>query len=294
MHHLLFLVICAVWSSSFLAMKWAEPAFGTIGTGWVRFLGGAAVLAIIWRLWPRPWPFAWKDCWPLLLVGAVGNGWPFVIQPWLVIEYGSGFIGMMVGFVPLVTVLAQIPMLGRYPSPRELIGVLGGLVCLVLLFADGLDRAVPWTGLVLAASVPVAYAVSNTFVRRCYPNQSPLELTLAALVIAAIAIGPLLAFEERTWSGPVWQLALAFVILGPLATGLCLYGFYHLVQTRGPLFAGMVTYVIPVGAVGIGWLDGEPVSALQMMVLAGTIICVVLVQTGRPPAPKKGGSDGGD
>jgi drug/metabolite transporter (DMT)-like permease len=59
-----------------------------------------------------------------------------------------------------------------------------------------------------------------------------------------------------------------------------MYWFNYLVQHHGPLFAGMVTNVVPLGAVLLGWADQETVSPLQLAALIGIVIMVALVQYG--------------
>ena len=102
---------------------------------------------------------------------------------------------MMVGFVPLATIVAQRVLLAKPPSRRELFGVMGGLLCLAVLFADGLQRAIPLNDMLLAMSVPCSYAVSNTYIRRRFPELDPIILTSVTLVMAAILMLPAFAFE---------------------------------------------------------------------------------------------------
>ena len=61
-----------------------------------------------------------------------------------------------------------------------------------------------------------------------------------------------------------------------------MFWFNKLIHDRGPLFAGMVTNLIPAGAVIWGWLDGEQVSTRQIAALAIILPMVVLVQFGSP------------
>ena len=65
-----------------------------------------------------------------------------------------------------------------------------------------------------------------------------------------------------------------------LGTGLAISMFYRLIRDHGPLFAGMVTYLVPVGAVMWGWADAERVTATQLVALAGVFISVAVVQYG--------------
>jgi len=66
--------------------------------------------------------------------------------------------------------------------------------------------------------------------------------------------------------------------LGVVGTGIATVMFYRLVQTRGPLYAGMVTYVIPLGALAWGWYDGETVTGMQLLALVGVFAAVAMVQ----------------
>jgi drug/metabolite transporter (DMT)-like permease len=67
--------------------------------------------------------------------------------------------------------------------------------------------------------------------------------------------------------------------------------FYWLIQKRGPLFAGMVTYLIPIGAVVLGWLDEEKVSWIQIAALAGILITVAITQYGAAQPAKEVSTD---
>ncbi len=77
-------------------------------------------------------------------------------------------------------------------------------------------------------------------------------------------------------------------MLGVLGTGLATYGFYRLIQRHGPLFAGMVTYLIPLGAVAWGWLDRERVTGLQVAALVGVLAMVLVVQYRAAAGPRPG------
>ncbi|NIP87349.1 MAG: EamA family transporter, partial [Planctomycetales bacterium] len=138
MPYVLFTLLCFMWGTNFILMKKASLWFSAANVGLGRVLGGALLLVAIQLYHRRPWSVARRDLWPLLLIALFGYACPFIIQPFLVTRCGSGFIGMMVSFVPLLTILVSIPMLGVRPSPRQVIGVLGGLGFLGLLWKDAL------------------------------------------------------------------------------------------------------------------------------------------------------------
>jgi hypothetical protein len=56
--------------------------------------------------------------------------------------------------------------------------------------------------------------------------------------------------------------------------------FIDLVVKEGPLFAGMVTYVVPVLALAWGAIDGETITGQQLAAIGGVLAMVALVQFG--------------
>ena len=112
MPYLFFVMICLIWSSSFILMKKAAIAFSPVSIGWWRVFWGAAVLGLLcWRRGLLQWPQ--KRHWPALTVVALlGCAAPYVVQPVVVNHQGGAFMAMAVSCVPLLTIVLSIPMLG--------------------------------------------------------------------------------------------------------------------------------------------------------------------------------------
>lgn len=285
MPYLLFLLICTIWGGSFLMMKKAALVFSPVSVGAWRVAGGAAVLLILWLIQRQPVGWRRRDFGSLIFVTFAGYTWPYCVQPWLISRHGSAFIGMTVSFTPLFTILASVPLLGIVPHPRQTLGVLGSLAGLGLLMSEGFSRQIPALDLLLAASVPLGYALVNTWVRSHLSHVHPLTMSLTALGIASAVLQFL-----SVWSPPptppspdaFWPAVLSLCVLGVAGTGLAMYWFNKLIHDRGPLFAGMVTNLVPIGAVIWGWLDREQVSIRQLAALAIILPMVALVQFGAP------------
>jgi drug/metabolite transporter (DMT)-like permease len=198
----------------------------------------------------------------------------------------------MVAAIPLLTILVSIPMLGILPTGRELLGVLGGLACMWVLVDDGVDRGMSMWLLVLTFAIPLSSAVSNTFIKWKLPHVPAAPLTATLLVAASLALLPLQlstpALEAMHIAGPpsapVTPLAVVFLLLlGVVASGLSTMVFIWLILKRGPLFAGMTTYVVPVLALLWGTVDHETISGRQMVAIGGVLAMVALVQAGSRP-----------
>jgi drug/metabolite transporter (DMT)-like permease len=94
--------------------------------------------------------------------------------------------------------------------------------------------------------------------------------------------------ERLHLAGPAqpqdWTVALtSLAVLGVVGTGAAVLAFIHLVVKEGPLFAGMVTYVVPTLAILWGVFDGETITSRQLIAIAGVLAMVALVQFGGRP-----------
>jgi drug/metabolite transporter (DMT)-like permease len=287
MHHLMFIAICLIWGSNFILMKWAYVAFGPIGVASGRVLGGAGVLWIVWALSNRETHGGGgrlnKTDWLALMVPVtIGSIYPYIMQPYLIGKHqDSAFFGMMVSLVPLLTIVASVPLLRILPTARQTGGVLIGLLCMGLLFRDGSVRGMSNWDLFFAALVPMSYAVSNTFIKRRLSQMPPLFMTAMILGLTSLVITPIGVVAEgvKPISGPaLWEALMVLAWLGIIGTGIATVMFYRLIQTHGPLYAGMVTYVIPLGALAWGWFDDEAVTGTQLLALVGVFAAVAMVQ----------------
>lgn len=287
MHHLMFIAICLIWGSNFVLMKWAYTAFGPIGVAAGRVLGGAGVLWVVWALSKREGRSGLRGLSPgdwlaLMVPVVVGSIYPYTMQPYLIGKHqDSAFFGMMVCLVPLLTIVASVPLLRVLPTMRESVGVLLGLLCMGLLFREGGVRGILGWDLVLAALVPTSYALSNTFIKRRLSGMQPLFMTAMILGLTSVVVTPIGAAAEGVkpvTDAELWRALGVLAWLGIIGTGIATVMFYRLIQTHGPLYAGMVTYVVPIGAVIWGWADGETITAGQLAALVGVFVAVAMVQ----------------
>jgi drug/metabolite transporter (DMT)-like permease len=290
MPYLSFLFICFVWGSSFILVDRAAHALGPVAIGMFRLLGGSIVLGLYWAYTRHKVQINARDFKHICVVAAIANAWPFVVLPYVMTQADEhAYFGMMVALVPLVTILATIPMLGIWPTPRQLIGVLGGLICMVGVVLDGSQRGIPLGVLVLGLTVPITYALGNTYIKWKLDHLHPLPLTVMFLGAGGLMLAPLWFWPAAQAAAGIgspaqphdWPVAIASIILlAVIGTGLTIWMFIHLVKHQGPLFAGMVTYVIPVLALAWGQFDGETLTSLQLSAMAGVLMMVGLVQWG--------------
>lgn len=289
MPYVLFVSMCLIWGTSFLLMRWASGVFNASAISTGRMFGGAAALFAVWfalRAYSKGtkrWTLTKHDLPALAVVVLFGFVVPWSLQPYLIGRYHeqSGFFGMMVSLVPLLTMVVSVPMLGTRPSARQAMGVLLGLCMIVILFGDAVTtRGVPVWAMAIAVVVPCCYAVSNTWVKLRFQGADMLALSAAAMALGVLFVFPFARVNVSSVNDvPVAKAVAALVFLSIVCSGLAMWMFFKMVQMRGPLFAGMVTYVVPGIAVLLGWaLEDETVTAWQLVALGGILLSVGLVQ----------------
>ncbi len=279
MQYLLFVITSLIWGAGFFLMKKAGLVFGPLTIGASTTFGGALVLWISWLVKRNPWQVRRRHLIPLSIVSLLGYIFPYAAQPFLIQLIGHGFIGMMVALVPIFTILVSIPLLSIYPSRKQFFGILIGMVCLLLMVIDGLDRNVSWFYLFVTLSVPLCYAISNTLVQRSFQDLPPVILVALFMTAGAVVLTPLsLIFETITIDDNFFQAAGAIVLLSIFARGIAMLFFYKMIKVDGPLFAGMVTYVIPIQALMWSWLDNERITFMQVSAILIVLLVVGVVQ----------------
>jgi drug/metabolite transporter (DMT)-like permease len=287
--HLAFVFCCFVWGTSFILVERVTHALGPVQIALWRFGCGVAVLGFIWW-WTQPEYRPTRREWAVIaLVALLFNAPPQIILPYLIHQgYGHSFFGPMVAPIPLITILVSVPMLGVFPTQRQLVGVLGGLACVWLIVDDGFDRGMSWGFMALTLSIPLSSALSNTVIKWKLGKVPAVPLTAGILAVAGLSLVPLelspaassalhLSNPPEVATAMTWACLLT---LGIVATGLSTAVFVWLIIVRGPLFAGMTTYVVPVLSLLWGQLDREQITPQQMAAMAGVLAMVALVQSG--------------
>ena len=283
--YLLFAVLTVIWGSNFILMKKAGMAFGPIMISFSRVFLGACVLWGMVFATKIKWQFETRDFIALLIPVLVGAVLPYSILPWLIDRNGSGLIGMMIGLVPIMTVIVSIPILNQWPGTLKVIGVTGGFIFLIVLMGESIRHKAQLTDMILASLVPLCYAVANTYIKKRFKETPPLLLSCTVLTMSAFILFPLVfvlpwPVMKDEANANLLTAIIALFANGFLATGFATFGFYYLISKRGPLFAGLVAYLIPFGAIIWGWLDGETVTKIQIISICGILAMVAFIECG--------------
>jgi drug/metabolite transporter (DMT)-like permease len=212
----------------------------------------------------------------LFVLGAIQVAGPFIAINLGEQHISSSLTGILVASMPLFTVLMAL-RLDRSESVegRGIVGVAAGLLGVAMIVGVDLsgDRLALVGGLLVLLG-SAGYALGGLVLKRDGGRLDPLAVAFGALVTSAVMAVPV-TLLELPLPTPGARAALATVALGILGTGCSFAIFYTLIDQVGPARASLVTYIVPVFALGYGvWLLHETASPTTLgglvLVIAGS------------------------
>ena len=269
------LVLSIIWGSAFGAIKIAVDSTGPFSLVAVRTLVGFLVLFVFLALsGGLKLNFARLPYRRLLAIGFVGTLLPFFLISWAEQTVDSAVAGLLNGAGPLVTVLgAHFITRDELMTKGRLAGVLLGLVGIIILMQDGLEKL--GTGSLLGQIALVVafgcYAAGNLMVRGV-KLLTPVQLAACSLAFSSLISVPAALWLEaptpQSWSLEVWG---ALLWLAVVSTAFAFSLRYVLIRRAGAGFVANVGYLIPIVAVLIGFffLDERitPMTVLAMLII---------------------------
>jgi drug/metabolite transporter (DMT)-like permease len=242
-------IVAAIWGASYLFIKVAVDEVEPTAMMFFRLVLASAVLVplIVWRLGRRDAVTEVRATgWGAFAVGLLNAALPFTLIAWGEKHIDSGIAAIANASVPIFVVALAVKFRpSERVSGRRLAGVLLGFAGVGVL--TGLHPEGGWWVIAGTLAVVVAsfsYAVANLYTQHRFPETSPLVITAASSVAAAILLLPfaLLQLPEEV---PSWQALGSVAALGLAGTAIALIFFYRMLVAYGASRASLVTYLLP-------------------------------------------------
>ncbi|SFO35850.1 EamA-like transporter family protein [Chitinophaga sp. YR627] len=275
-HWSIFLLLSLTWGSSFILMKIGLQALSPYQVASLRLLSAGIALLPFFIKFIRQTPL--NKIPMIILSGILGNLLPAYLFCIAETRIDSALAGILNSLVPLMSLLAGFFLFRAPIVKQQLLGICVGLLGVVMLFAvKGVDAGYWYYGLWIVVAT-ICYGLNIALVHHHLKGYSSLQLGSIALFFCAVFALPVLIFSGffGILSGPSipWSSLAASVTLGILGSGVASVLFYILINKAGAMFASMVTYALPVVAIGWGLVAGEQISWLQVLCL-GIILASV-------------------
>ncbi|WP_346317331.1 DMT family transporter [Chitinophaga sp. YIM B06452] len=276
----IFLLLSLTWGSSFILMKLGLESFTPYQVASIRLISaGLALLPVFFRYIGQT---PAKKIPVIILSGLLGNGIPAYLFCIAETRIDSSLAGMLNSFTPVFALIFTVTLFHAPVARRQLTGLAIGFVGVICLFlVKGIDANAYWYYGFFVILATACYGLNIALVHHYLKEFASMQLVSVSLFFMALFALPILLFSDfftvfGKAEGAYTSLA-ASVTLGLLGTGVASILFYQLIRSAGAIFASMVTYGLPIVAIGWGFLAGEDINALQVVCLAVIMGGVYLV-----------------
>lgn len=279
-----FVLLAAVWGSSFMFMRLGVTEFGALPTAGVR-VAIAALFLLPVLLHQGQGPDLRRHWKSTFFVGLLNSAIPFACYSFALLSISTGLSSILNATVPLFGALIAWIWLRDQPTGSRALGLLIGFAGVALLawekasFKPGASGVATGWAVLACLLATLCYGISASYTKR-YLTQLPSLVTATGSQIGAalgLALPTIWFWPEHTPSLQAW---LALLVVGIVCTGVAYILFFRLINQIGPAKSLAVTFVVPMFAVLYGVvLLGEAVTN-WMVICSAIIICGTSLSTG--------------
>jgi drug/metabolite transporter (DMT)-like permease len=211
---------------------------------------------------------------PFIAIGLLNNVLPFSLIVVAQTYIPSGLASILNATTPLFTVVVMAAAGEEKLHARRIAGVIVGLIGVVILHGGGFEGkglgfdSGQGIGILLCLAGAFSYGLSALLARRVLSNSPPLGTATFQLLASTAMMIPVAGLVERPWQLPMpgattW---LAVIGLAALSTALAYIVFFQILRRSGATNVMLVTLLIPVTAILLGYLVlGEQISPREIL-----------------------------
>lgn len=280
----LLLLLALIWGSSFLLMKRGmvdkfsgSIVFDNIQVASIRMFLASFVLLPFGVRYIILYKPKFKVIYWLSIVAFCGNFFPAFLFTYAETGIDSSLAGMLNSCTPIFILIMGVSFFKASINKNNLLGILVGSIGIIWL-----TGSVQLTGSLLKILAVIlatfCYAVSVLTIKYKLQNIKPLHITSMAFVLCFIPSSIMLNYSNAIGMFKTNPLAVNsfyyILVLALIGTCFAVILFNVLIANSSALFAGSVTYLIPIVAVIIGFFDGEKIlfyQVIAMFVIIGGI-----------------------
>ena len=235
-------------------------------------LAALMLLPLLW-LYRVRFPTGLSGWKPFIAIGLFNNVLPFSLIVVGQTFIPSGLASILNATTPLFTVVVMTVAGEEKLQARRIAGVIVGLIGVIILHGDGLglERG-QGLGILLCLAAAFSYGLSALVARRLPSDVPPLGAATFQMLVSAAMMIVVAGAVEHPWRLPMPGAAtwLAVIGLAALSTALAYIVFFQILRRSGATNVMLVTLLIPVTAILLGYLVlGEKISLRE---IAGALV----------------------
>ena len=265
---LVFVVVVLLWGSTFIAVKICLQEWSVVQVMAGRYVFGALLLLPLAIQAYRANSVQLKvHALPILHLALVGSVFPVGLMTWAQLSIPSSFAGVIASLAPMMALIAGVLFFGLPSRGLHWLGVALGTSGIVVLRWDSsvvvsAATSLPTSALAAALLATVCWGLAAQNYRRHLSKLNPLHVTALSFQVMAIVMMVVLATQANSptmRSHSSWMPWLYLLALGAFSA-VAVTGYNWLIARWGAVNASSCTYVVPLVALGLGYMDAEPLS----------------------------------
>jgi drug/metabolite transporter (DMT)-like permease len=275
------LLLSLVWGGSFLFIAIAVKELAALEIVLARVGLAAGFIVPVHLLWLGKLPFD-RRVW----IAAGGMSVMNNVIPFTLITWGQHFItGGLASVVNATTpMFAAIFMaIAGYEAftGRKAIALVIGLIGVVVLKGVGFEGlSAQSLGILAVALASASYGLSATWSKKMLVGIPPLTTATCQLLISAVLMTVIVVLfgdvtQYASVSTSTW---IALVGLAVVSTSFAYLLFFRIIERAGPSFVSLVTMIIPVSAILLGYfVIGEKLTVQDLIGTAIIGIALIVI-----------------
>ena len=243
------------------------------------------LVPILW--FSGQWGALRKHAVPILFIGMLNSGLPFVLFAYAVTSISTGLSAILNATVPLFGALIAWAWLKDRPGGSRIVGLVVGFAGVVLLAGDKASFKPGGTGWAVLACLlaTLCYGYAANFTKKYLNGVHPLATATGSQIGATLGLA-----LPSLWFWPAHNPGLhawsALLVLGVVCTAVAYILYFRLIAKLGPARAVTVTFLVPVFAILYGTVFlGEALTSWMLLcgavVVYGTALATGLLKLSR-------------
>lgn len=243
-------------------------------------LAAIILLPVLWA-YRIPLPRGLSGWKPFFAIALLNNILPFSLIVTGQTYISSGLASILNATTPLFTVLVMAAAGDEKLHARRVAGVVIGLIGVAILHGQDLGiSSGEGLGILLCLAGAFSYGLSALYARRRLSDSPPLATATFQMMASSVMMAAIAGVFERPWQLPMPGVTtwLALLGLAALSTALAYIVFFQILRRSGSTNVMLVTLLIPVTAILLGYLVlGEHITLAEIIgaLVIGSALLVI-------------------
>lgn len=271
------ILLSLLWGGSFFFMKLSLAELPTFTIVFSRVGLAAITLLIYLKFSGKALPSGMNVWLAFFIMGFLNNLVPFCLLVWGMTEIASGLAAILNATTPVFTILvAHFATSDERLSRNKVIGVLLGLAGVAVLIGfealDGFSASI--LAMLACIGAALSYGLAAAYGRKFREmGVRPVRVAFGQVTASSLLLFPvaILVDSPRTLSMPGVNTWLALLALGIFSTAFAYVLYFRILEAAGATNIALVTLLVPVSAILLGWMVLGEILVFQHFVGMGLI-----------------------